>query len=365
MKIPIKNIYYLLCYAWNRLEERDIVEVPTDDATNILNLFARVLITGARYLLHHGLDRGYIAREEDIGGIRGKIDFAETMKRQLMANAKLHCSFDELSYDVLHNQILKTTVARLAVSQDIEKVYRAEMADIRRRLSDIQEIHLRSDLFSRVQLHRNNSFYGFLIDVCEMIYHYYLISQEDGDAKFRDFFRDEKKMAALFEDFVRNFYRYELQGKHPGYRVKGSEKIEWDALAFDDTAKKLLPQMKTDISIQTPTGYLIIDTKYYQEALTEHHVLKLRSENMYQLFSYLRNSERKGPMYNNCGGMLLYPTVENELCLKYEIQGHSVEVNTIDLSLDWKRIHEQLLNMVIQFGDTSQTADGFEERSTL
>jgi 5-methylcytosine-specific restriction enzyme subunit McrC len=356
LKIPIQNIYYLLCYAWNRLEERDIVEVPTDDATNILNLFARVLITGTRYLLHRGLDRGYITMEEDIGGIRGKIDFAETMKRQLMANAKLHCRFDELSYDVLHNQILKTTVARLVVSQDIEKVYRAEMADISRRLSNIQEIHLRSDLFSRVQLHRNNSFYGFLIDVCEIIYNYYLISQEDGGAKFRDFFRDEEKMAALFEDFVRNFYRYELQDKHPGYRVKGSENIKWDALAFDDASKKLLPQMKTDISIQTPTGYLIIDTKYYQKALTEYHALKLRSENMYQLFSYLRNSEHKGTMYNKCAGMLLYPTVENELCLNYEIQGHPVAVNTIDLSSDWECIHKQLLNMVLQFGDLRSTS---------
>jgi 5-methylcytosine-specific restriction enzyme subunit McrC len=356
LEIPIQNLYYLLCYAWNKLEEREIVSVSTDDANNLLNLFARVLITGTRYLLHRGLDRGYIAMEEDIGGIRGKIDFSETMKRQLMVNAKLHCRFDELSYDVLHNQILKTTVAQLAVSSDVEKGFRAEMADIRRRLSNVQEIQLRSELFSRVQLHRNNGFYGFLISICEMIYNYYLIFQEDGDARFREFFRDETKMATLFEDFVYNFYRIELQGKHPGYRVKSAEYIHWDARAYDDTAEKLLPLMRTDISIRMPSGYLIIDTKYYLKALIDHHGQKLRSENLYQLFSYLRNSEHKDPIYKKCAGMLLYPTVENELNLKYEIQGHLVAVNTIDLSLNWECIHEQLLDLVLRFDHNAQAA---------
>ena len=46
MKIPIQNIYYLLCYAWNKLEERDIVDVRGIDSTKILDLFARVLIGG-------------------------------------------------------------------------------------------------------------------------------------------------------------------------------------------------------------------------------------------------------------------------------------------------------------------------------
>ena len=122
-----------------------------------------------------------------------------------MCNARLHCSFDELSHDVLHNRILKTTVARLAASSDVDKTYRSELADIHRRLSNIKETHLRADLFARVQLHRNNAFYGFLMNVCEMIYNYYLASQKGGDASFRDFFRDEGKMATVFENFVLQF----------------------------------------------------------------------------------------------------------------------------------------------------------------
>lgn len=346
--IPIQNLYFLLCYAWNRLEERDLVNVSTVDATSLLNLFARVLISGAQYLLHRGLDRGYVLIEEDIGGIRGKIDFSSTLKRQLMINARLHCRFDELSYDVIHNRILKTTVAKLISSQDVDKVYRSELVDIHRRLSTINEICLQADLFNRVQLHRNNTFYGFLMNVCEMIFLHYLASQNDGDATFRDFFRDENKMSMLFEDFVCNFYRIELQGKYPGYQVIGPEYIDWDAQAEDDVSTAILPKMLTDISIRTPSGYLIIDTKYYRKALDGQYGLKLRSENLYQLFSYLRNSEAKGPEYKNCGGMLLYPTVDKELCARYVVQGHPVAVNTIDLSKNWQEIHMHLLSFILK-----------------
>ena len=60
MKIPILNIYYLLCYAWNKLEESGLVDVKTEDSTTLLDLFARVLISGTTHILKRGLDRGYI-----------------------------------------------------------------------------------------------------------------------------------------------------------------------------------------------------------------------------------------------------------------------------------------------------------------
>ena len=347
MEIPIKNLYFLLCYAWNRLEERDLVDVSTEDATSLLNLFARVLIEGGRYLIHRGLDRGYLAYEEDLAGVRGKIDFSGTLKRQLMANARLQCRFDELSHDVIHNRILKTTIVKLASHPDIETDYRADLADINRRLSNIQDIQLRSDLFARVQLHRNNAFYGFLMNVCEMIYNYFLVTQEEGTVKFRDFFRDDQLMPTLFEQFVCNFYRIELQGKHPGYHLKGAEYIDWDAWAHDSISAELLPKMKTDISIRTPSGYLIIDTKFYREALSHHHGKKVNSNNLYQLFSYVRNIESRGAEYRQCSGMLLYPTVDYELRLQYEIQGHSITINTVDLARGWQDIHSVLLGLVL------------------
>lgn len=346
MEIPISNLYFLLCYAWNRLEERDIIDVSAEDATSLLNLFARVLVSGTSHLLKRGLDRGYIPHSEDLKGIKGKIDFSESIKRQLFSHAKVHCLFDELDHNVLHNQILKTTISQLAIRKDLDKDYRAELADIDRRLRLIESIPLSANLFSRVQLHRNNAFYGFLMDVCEMIYRYYLVSEETGEGKFKDFIRDEKRMPQLFEDFVRNFYKIELEGRYTGYRVKGAETIYWDIANPENPDNKLLPVMVTDVSLTTPTGYTIIDTKYYKSALQKYLKETVRSTHLYQIFSYLKNIEGRSDYYKYCEGILLYPSAGYDLDLNYEIQGHKLSVKTINLAKDWQDIHANLLQLI-------------------
>ena len=346
MEIPILNLYYLLCYAWNRLDEADVVEVSSEDATSLLNLFGTVLLSGTRHLIRRGMDRGYIQYREALRGIRGKIDFAGTVKKQLHMNAMLQCEFDELSHNVLHNQILKTTISRLTMSPDVDREIRDGLAGLDRRLRAIDKMPLSASIFSRVQLHRNNAFYGFLMDVCEMVYLYYLASETEGDSRFRDFVRDPARMPQVFENFVRNFYRIELEGKHSGYRVVGAEYIDWDVDETESADRRFLPKMLTDVSLQTPYGYLIIDTKYYKEALSGRYDDRVRSDNLYQMFAYVKNVARRGPEYNGCCGTLLYPAVQNDIDLAYEIQGHRIRIRTVDLDKPWQEIHNDLLEIV-------------------
>ena len=69
MPIPIKNIYYLLCYAWNKLDEKERIKVSIDDKTELLDLFAKVLINSTKVLLKRGIDRDYIEKEEKINKV--------------------------------------------------------------------------------------------------------------------------------------------------------------------------------------------------------------------------------------------------------------------------------------------------------
>jgi 5-methylcytosine-specific restriction enzyme subunit McrC len=57
MQIPIENIYYLLCYAWNKLDEKERVNVSIDDKTELLDLFAKILINATKMLLKRGIDK--------------------------------------------------------------------------------------------------------------------------------------------------------------------------------------------------------------------------------------------------------------------------------------------------------------------
>lgn len=339
MEIPIYNIYYLLCYAWNKLEERDIVDVSGIDSTELCDLFAKVLIGGTSRLLKLGLDRGYVQRNEETSGIKGKIEFGYSIKRNLFKIAKAQCQFDELSYNILHNQILKSTLHRLAEVEELSTELRGSLFNLLKRMHEIDEIPLNKSSFRKIQLHWNNSFYDFLLKICELVIDNLLPSEQKGHSKFRDFIRDEKQMGILFEEFVRNFYRLE-QNDYLVYR----EDINWDISSGD---AEFLPKMQTDISLEGKNRKIIIDTKYYREALTDHYEKeKIRSENMYQMFAYLKNLETTKEINKECWGILLYPTVTKSLDINMTTHGHQVSFKTINLNQEWQRVHKDLLSLV-------------------
>jgi len=355
MKIPIQNIYYLLCYAWDKLDEGDIVEVKGIESTELCDLFAKVLISGTSHLLKMGLDRGYLLIGEEISGIKGKIDFSSSLKDNLLKKARAYCLFDELDHNILHNQILKSTLLKLALVDELDDTLRASLYNLLRRLTEINEIHLSQAVFRKVQLNHNNAFYDFLLKICELVIDNLLPTQERGRSKFRNFLEDEKQMSTLFESFVRNFYRLEQKT----YKV-GREDIYWDVSGDDrrdgrrdnhrddnSDDQDLLPKMQTDISLESDDKKIIIDTKYYSEALSEHYgVKKIREPNLYQIFAYLKNIEKKSEKDKFSTGILLYPYVNQNLNYRVNIQGHEIVIRTINLYQDWHKIHADLLAII-------------------
>lgn len=80
VNIPIRNIYFLLVYAWDVLDEADAVDLDASECTNLLDLFARLLVSGLAMVRRRGLDRGYIAHRDAIAGIRGKLELSASIK---------------------------------------------------------------------------------------------------------------------------------------------------------------------------------------------------------------------------------------------------------------------------------------------
>jgi 5-methylcytosine-specific restriction enzyme subunit McrC len=97
-------------------------------------------------------------------------------------------------------------------------------------MTGVSPIRLSADLFHRVQLSRNTSQYSFLMRICELVYHSLLPDEQGGSTKFQSILDDEVRMSALFEDFLRNFYRSELSGF-----TAGSEILAWLADAENKT----------------------------------------------------------------------------------------------------------------------------------
>jgi 5-methylcytosine-specific restriction enzyme subunit McrC len=341
--IPIQNIYYLLCYAWNRLKEGNIVAADAVEATSLVDLFAKVLIGGVSHLIKRGLDRGYVYKTEDIDRLRGRIQFKESLRFILLRQPKANCGFDELNYDVLHNQILKETIRLLISENNLDRELKDQLIGLHRRLQGVENIPLNAQVFRRVQLYRNNQFYDFLIKVCDLIYSNLLPTEQQGKSKFRDFVREEHQMRLLFEAFVRNFYKIEQSE----FTV-GRENIAWKGVALDAASEGFLPSMQTDISMTSPSRKIVIECKFYHDALQTHpkgQRSSIHSENLYQLMAYLKNLEDDG-INKYCEGILLYPTVGEDLDLRHEIWAHRVSVHTVNLNQDWRLIHNRLLRLI-------------------
>ena len=340
VNIPIQNIYYLLCYAWDKLAERDVVAVEAIDSTTLADLFARVLINGTNHLLKRGFDRGYVPQHEWIGRLRGRIHFQEAIRKNSTRTGTLPCDFDELSYNVLHNRILKATMRRLIRTQGLAGECSEGLTQLCRLFSDIDDIELNGRLFGQVQLHRNNQFYDFLLKVCELTYRNLLVSEKPGTSKFMDFVQDQQQMAMVFENFVRTFYRV-----HTDFRV-GREDIYWHWMAADELAAGLLPKMQTDVSLVSGTRKIIIDCKFTPEATQKHYEAeKLRSAHLYQINAYMDNL-REDKLTETCQMMLLYPTVDLPLSATFTHKGHTISIRTINLHQSWQLIHRDLLALV-------------------
>src|SRR5262245_40701890 len=307
--IPIENIYYLLCYAWNVLDEADLIEVGGIESTEIADLFARVLIGGTNHVLKYGLDRGYQEFSDDIPCVRGRIDTLRTRKLIAFRRAMAHCHFDELTHNVLHNRILKTTLRNLAGVKELDKDLRSSLLHLHRQMRDVEDCRLDRLIFQRIQLYRNNAFYRFLMNVCELINSALLVDENTGDYHFRDFIRDKDKMWRLFQNFIYNFYDLEQNE----FKVK-SDSIQWDAIAQDPVATTMLPDMTTDISLRSVNRTIVIDTKYYESSLqTYREKQSVHSEHLYQIFAYLKNLEVRAGPDKYAEGILLYPTVTQTL----------------------------------------------------
>jgi 5-methylcytosine-specific restriction enzyme subunit McrC len=352
MRIPIENIYYLLCYAWNKLDEKERVSVSIDDKTELLDLFAKVLINATKILLKSGIDKNYIDHTEELAGVKGKIQISQTLKSNLLFKQRTICRFDDFSANIISNRILVSTIYKLTKTKGLDQQLKNELVSLKRMLSDIDQIEITNSLFKQVRLNRNNRFYGFVMNVCQIIYERTFPSEEQGKYKFSDFTRDDNKMNQLFEAFIRNFYKIEQQK----YKTVKKETIKWQFDNSDNESYQYLPQMETDITLENDSEKIIIDAKFYRETMTVNYDKeKIKSANLYQLFSYLLNQQDGSLKTQNAKGILLYPTIETDYNLNFKYYNHNIQIRTVNLNSNWKKISSRLKEIIeLDKGDITQ-----------
>jgi 5-methylcytosine-specific restriction enzyme subunit McrC len=323
--IGTSNWVFILAYAfdlkWDYLErkvgERDIEDL------SFFELLVFVLSKWTQELVRHGLYRTFINVEEETKRIRGRLLLDRLVKIRASRTDTVFCQFDDLSFDVLENQILLSTLlfcerclsnrsSYLPMKKrQSRKELQQETQDLIRLLSSqISYQPLSQHLFNQLLFHRMNITYRPILQICRFIFDSAVLYR-DGDASFLDV--PEEKLSDVFERFLRNYLDEHLVSA--GLRVSTSLVKKWVSC---ESPRGLvhMPSICPDIVIRRGgTPRFIIDAKFYKTPVYEVRrrysdtadkdktaVYRTHSHNLYQLIAYTD--------YFNCDGLLVYAQTE-------------------------------------------------------
>nr|WP_276933572.1 5-methylcytosine-specific restriction endonuclease system specificity protein McrC [Globicatella sulfidifaciens] len=247
----------------------------------------------------------------------------------------LNPQYDNFSVDSTMNRIIKSTV-ELLLKADIAKSRKKELRKLMVFFVDVTPIDLYSVNWN-MQYNGNNQSYQMLMSICYLVVKGLLQTNTDGTTKLMDFL-DEQRMSRLYEKFILEYYK-----KHYHDISVSASQIPWP---LDDGRGDMLPIMQTDIHLQKGNTVLIIDAKYYKNTTQvqyENHTL--HSNNLYQIFTYVKNREYQfDEADNNVSGMLLYAKTDAMIQPDnvYQMHRNQISVKTLDLNLPFEQIASQL-----------------------
>ena len=339
--IPVQNIYYMLSYAFQVLNEQGYKDIATEQFDNVAELCASILSKGIAVQLKRGLGKEYIPQTEALSSLRGKIDITESIKTQSLLRKQLICTYDDFTVNSYLNRILKSTM-ELLLHADISKARKKALRKLMIYFADVDVLDVHTINWN-IRYDRNNQTYRMLVSICYLVVKGLLQTNTDGSTRLMDFI-DEQRMCRLYEKFILEYYRKE----HPEITARASQ-IPWQ---LDDGFSDMLPIMQSDITLSKGNRTLIIDAKYYaHNTQTQYDVHTLHSGNLYQIFTYVKNKDSEyGDAPHEVSGMLLYAKTDEQIQPDhaYHMSGNKISVWTLDLNCDFANIAQQLNSIITE-----------------
>jgi 5-methylcytosine-specific restriction enzyme subunit McrC len=298
-KIPIRNLFYMLAVAFQVPPFRREV-ARLDRLNEILEFVAIFFAELVEERIANGLYRWYVEREENLGVVRGRIYFPEHLRHNFVSRQLTYCQFDDFTWDIPENQIVRQVVHLLSGWAFRSETTR-RLRQLDSELSEVARTQFPSSAIDLISYHRLNEDYRRLHHLCRLFLEGASLSENVGVFDFRAFLLDMNK---LFEEFVCQLLRDRIP---KGYGVDLQERI------YLDGARKI--QMKPDIVIsRSARVVLVADCKYKRLEANE-----FKNHDIYQLLAYCSATAVKR-------GVLIYP-------LHLIPAGEDVQILNSDFSL--------------------------------
>lgn len=352
-KIPVANIWLLFLYASDlaRFKDETAIEIEDDDS-DLPSLVARVLVYAVDRRLRRNLSRGYAEERANLGRVRGRIDCLQTFSRSLLIRGRVACRFEDLTMNTPRNRYVRAALLAIGGRLEDKKLSHdcKTLAAVLGRLGVSDARPSRAEMAVDV-IGRNEVQDRLMVALAELAFDLALPTEEEGGGAFTSASRDRNAsaMGKLFERAVGGFYEIELRPDE-GWKVSRGLRLQWPTEDASPGIGAILPSMMTDIVIDHRPEHrrVVIDTKFTNILRAGWYRKEtLKSEYIYQVFSYLRSQEeREDELWHKAEGLLIHPTVGGEVDEAVTIQGHRIRFATVDLLAPTMAIRTRLRSLV-------------------
>ena len=280
---------HMLCVAWNlRVADGELASLGRQHS-DLLELLIGLFANRSLDAVRRGLPRRYVGREEDLQLLRGRLHVVRQITTLAARPDVLACRYDELSEDTPLNRVLKAAVVRLA------RVTRSAanarlLAELAARLESVGDSS--APLEEPVRLDRTNTAYHDLHQLARLFLSGDWQSTASGQSLgFSLLF----PMPELFEKFIGRCLRRALAPWPVRLQSRGHSPLQDDEGA--------LFELRPDAVIDTPSGPVVLDTKWKKLASNGDRKLGVSEDDIYQMLAYAQAYEAKRLV-------LLYPWLE-------------------------------------------------------
>ena len=351
--IKIKNIYWMLIYAYSGISQNGIEKVKEEDFDNIYTLLSKMLYLEVSSQLKRGINREYIRICEPLSNLKGKININDSIKSNLYNTShKVICEYDEFSINSYMNKIIKTAIITLLKCKYLDSKYKNKMKRLLMYFNEVKQLNIKEVNWKFLRFNRNNISYRIIMIICRLILDNLILNQNNGEIEFKKYI-DESDYSTIYERFVREYYK-----RH--YNLNSSASyINWNIdnnILNKGKGENFLPVMKTDITLtdKKTDRILIIDTKFYDKIIKKderYNSESFYSANIYQLYAYVKNKDKYST--GKVSGILLYAKTEDEpdIIGDYNMNGNKICIRTLDLNQEFEDIEKVLDEIVQEFFD--------------
>ena len=247
----------------------------------LLEIFISMFLCELEALVKKGIKSDYVALEENLNFLKGKLNINEQIKRNSIHKERFYVEYSEFLSDIKINQIIKTTLKFLYKKSNSSK-NQQKIRELLFIFDEVSECEDYKNFFAKLVINRQVKHYEQTLLWCKIFLLGNSFTPHKGDDLGFALLFD---MNALFESYVGNF----IKKSFPGTILQHSEKH----LVEDPKSFKLRP----DIFLK---GKFIADTKWKIISSKDD----ISQADLYQLYAYGKKHE--------CDNLhLIYPKIDD------------------------------------------------------